>query len=395
MIKFLAPVLIMVVLLIGAHELMAACTYNPITGHYEDPYGNPCPNLVLTAVPFMRIVPDARSGALGNAGTVLSPDGNSPKYNNATTAFSDRGIKASFSYTPWLRGITKDVNLLMASGYYKWDKIQAFSVNFTYFNLGEIQFTDENGYSIGTGHPNEFTLSAGYARMLSERFALSAAAKYIYSNLAAGQVIGLQTISVGHAFAVDIGMRYEQPINESQELILGLNLSDIGTKISYLEDRSFFIPANMSLGANYTFQLDDYNRLSLIGEAHKLMVPTPPLSDDADDEEEYLNTSSIEGVFKSFGDAPNGFGEELAEIAYSLAVEYEYNDALALRLGYYHQSFTKGNVQYLTAGFGVNYDVYGFNFSYLAATNGQASPINNTLRFSLTLDFTGNNKAMQ
>ncbi len=385
--KILTSLILMAFVFLGAKELEAQCHFDPDCGCYVDQNGNPCPNTVLTAVPFLHIVPDARSGALGNAGTVLTPDGNSPKYNNATTAFSDQGVNIGLSYTPWLRGITNDVKLLMASGYYKWDEIQAFTVNFTYFNLGEIQFTDENATPLGTGNPNEFSIALGYARKLSDRFALSAAAKYIYSNLAAGQAVGLNIINVGNAFAVDVGMRYEQPIKDNQTLILGLNFSNIGTKISYIEGKDYFIPTNLSLGANYTFQLDQYNRLSLIGEINKLMVPTPPLSGDSTDVNDYLNTSSIEGIFRSFNDAPNGFSEEMAEIAYTLAMEYAYNNVLFLRLGYYHQAYTKGNVQYFTAGFGVKYNVYGFDFSYLASTNGQATPLNNTMRFSFTLDF--------
>lgn len=386
--KFLTTLLLLGILFIGANELEAQCRFDTEMGLYVDQDGNLCNNTVMAAIPFLRIVPDARSGALGNIGTVLSPDGMSPKYNNATSAFSSQGLNASLSYTPWLRGITNDVNLLMASGTYKWDPIQAVSLNFTYFNLGEIQYTDENGNPGGIGHPNEFSIAGGYARKLSDRFALSAAAKYIYSNLAAGQSLGLNTINVGHAFSVDIGMRYEQPINDKQYLVLGLNLADIGTKISYIKGREYFIPTNIALGANYTFKLDDHNNLSLLGEASKLMVPTPPLSGTPEDVEEYLNTSSIKGIFKSFNDAPNGWREELAEIAYSFGMEYDYDNILALRAGYYHQSVIKGNISYITAGFGVNYNVYGFNFSYLVSANGQATPLNNTMRFTLTMNFT-------
>lgn len=389
--RILTTLFLLTILTISAQQIEAQCRWDTELGLYLDQDGNLCNNTVMAAIPFLRIVPDARVGALGNAGTTLTPDGMSPKYNNSSTAFSDQGLNASLSYTPWLRGITNDVNLLMASGYYKWDAIQAVSLNFTYFNLGEIQFTDETGNPGGIGHPNEFSLSAGYARMLSDKFALSAAANYIYSNLAAGQSVGLHEINVGHAFSVDIGMRYEQAIKRNQTLILGLNLADIGTKISYVKGKDYFIPANIALGANYTFQLDDYNRISLLGEASKLMVPTPPLSGDQEDVDNYLGMSSIQGIFSSFGDAPNGFREEIAEIAYSLGAEYDYNNVLALRAGYYHQSVIKGNIQYITAGFGVNYNVYGFNFSYLVSANGQASPLNNTMRFTLTLNFTSAN----
>lgn len=386
--KILTLSILLSILFVGVNKIEAQCQFDTELGLWLTPDGHLCNNTVMSAVPFLRISPDARAGALGNIGTVLSPDGISPKYNNASSAFSSQGLNASLSYTPWLRGITNDVNLLMASGTYKWDPIQAVSLNFTYFNLGEIQYTDENGNPGVIGHPNEFSIAAGYARKLSDRFALSAAAKYIYSNLAAGQTLGLSTINVGHAFSVDIGMRYEQPITDKQFLVLGLNLGDIGTKISYIKDYEYFIPANMALGANYTFKLDDHNNLSLLAEANKLMVPTPPLSRDPDDVEDYLNTTSIGGIFKSFNDAPNGWREELAEIAYGLGIEYDYDNVLALRAGYYHQSVIKGNISYITAGFGVNYSVYGFNFSYLVSANGQATPLNNTMRFTLTMNFT-------
>ncbi len=375
-------------------EAKTQCSFNPETGEWVTPGGTPCPNAVNTGVPFLRITPDARAGALGDAGTALSPDANAMHHNASRLAFVEDDMALSATYTPWLRGIVQDVYMAYLSGYKKLENDQAIGLALRYFSLGDVQFTDENGESLGTGRPNEFEVNAGYARKLGERFSASVSAKFIYSNLAAGQNIGNVEITAATSVAADLGLTYQLPLNKREELQFGLALTNLGAKVSYTESiYKDFLPANFSLGTAYTIDFDEYNSLTLIGEVNKLMAPTPihPESDEFDENgngvPDYREQSVVEGIINSWSDAPEGFEEELREFNFSFGAEYWYDQQFAVRTGYFTEHRLKGNRKYLTLGLGIKYNVFGLNFSYLVPTNGQRNPLDNTLRFSLIFDF--------
>ena len=380
--------------LVGLSEANAQCTKNPKTGEWVTPSGNPCPNAVNTGVPFLMITPDARAGALGDAGTALSPDANAMHHNASRLAFVENDMELSATYTPWLRGIVKDVYMAYLSGYKKLENGQAVGLALRYFSLGDVQFTDENGESLGTGRPNEFEVNLGYTRKLGERFSASVSAKFIYSNLAAGQNLGGQEITSATSVATDLGLTYKLPLNKDEDLQLGLALTNLGAKVSYTESiYKDFLPANFSLGGAYNVDFDEYNSITLIAEVNKLMAPTPihPESDDYDTNgnnvPDYREQSVVEGILNSWSDAPGGFEEELREFNFSFGAEYWYDQQFAVRAGYFTEHRLKGNRKYLTLGLGVKYNVFGLNFSYLVPTNGQRNPLDNTLRFSLIFDF--------
>lgn len=370
----------------------------------------PCPNSVLTAVPFLRIVSDARSGAMGDAGIATSADPNALHFNDSKLVFADKSVGVSATYTPWLRALgLNDVYLAYLTGYTQLDEFQTIGVGLRYFSLGDIAFTDDNGQPLGNGRPNEFEVKASYARKLSDKFAAGIGAKYIFSNLASGQTVNGQEISAGTAFAADISFTYRTDMqlgSTESEFTAGLALSNIGSKITYTNAASNardFIPANFGLGAGLNMKINDYNTFAIVGEINKLMVPTPCLGNPSDPDYECDNgsnggtadndipdwkeQSSISGIFSSFGDAQGGFSEELREITYSFGMEYWYDQQFALRAGYYGEHDTKGARNYATVGLGLKYNIFGLNFSYLVPLSNQRSPLDNTLRFSLLFDF--------
>lgn len=365
-------------------------------GKYYNLDGTPCTNTVVTAVPFLRIVADARSGALGDAGIAISPDANAMHFNASKLVFAEQDLGISATYTPWLRSLgLNDVYLAYLTGYRKLDDMQALGFGLRYFSLGSIQFTDVNGEALTTGRPNEFEVAAAYSRKLTEKFSASVTAKFIYSNLAAGQQVEGETIEPGIAGGADIAFSFRTPIkmtNAESNLTLGLALTNIGSKITYTRslDRDF-LPANIGLGAAWDIDLDDYNRITLITDINKLMVPTPCQGDNCDEDgdgrTDYKDQSSIRGIFSSFGDAPEGFSEELRELMYSFGVEYWYDKQFAVRAGYYNEHVQKGNRKFFTVGLGIKYNIFGLNFSYLIPTTNQRNPLDNTLRFSLLFDF--------
>jgi hypothetical protein len=365
-------------------------------GKYYNLDGTPCTNTVVTAVPFLRIVADARSGALGDAGIAISPDANAMHFNASKLVFAEQDLGISATYTPWLRSLgLNDVYLAYLTGYRKLDDMQALGFGLRYFSLGSIQFTDVNGEALTTGRPNEFEVAAAYSRKLTEKFSASVTAKFIYSNLAAGQQVEGETIEPGIAGGADIAFSFRTPIkmtNAESNLTLGLALTNIGSKITYTRslDRDF-LPANFGLGAAWDIDLDDYNRITLITDINKLMVPTPcqgeNCDEDGDGRTDYKDQSSIRGIFSSFGDAPEGFSEELRELMYSFGVEYWYDKQFAVRAGYYNEHVQKGNRKFFTVGLGIKYNIFGLNFSYLIPTTNQRNPLDNTLRFSLLFDF--------
>lgn len=379
------------------------CSFNVSTSQWEAPDGGPCLNTITTAVPFLRITPDARSGAMGDVGVALSPDANAMHHNASRLAFVEQDVSVSATYTPWLRTLgLNDVYLAYLSAYKNLDDLQTIGFGLRYFSLGEINFTDDQANSLGTGRPNEFEIAGAYARKLGENFSAAITAKFIFSNLANGQTVEGIQITAGTAGAADVSLMYRTPLsvgrNES-DLSIGLAITNIGTKITYTEDiNRDYIPTNLALGAAWTYNLDDYNKITLAADVNKLLVPTPCLDNPETPEDEcdqtgeigrpdYLEYSGIEGMFRSLGDAPNGLEEELRELMFSFGVEYWYNDQFAVRAGYFSEHRTKGNRKYLTVGLGLKYNIFGMNFSYLVPTTNARNPLDNTLRFSLIFNF--------
>ena len=349
-------------------------------------------NTITTAVPFLLIAPDSRSGAMGDVGVATSPDANSIHWNPAKLAFTSEDMGASMSYVPWLRALVPDINLSYISGYKKLDDNQAVGLELRYFSLGDITFTDILGTTIGQYKPHEFALGSSYARKLSDQFSLAISGRYIYSNLTGGQSAGgIQTVA-GQSIAADIAGFYNKPIriaSKDMDLALGWNISNIGSKISYSETSvRDFIPINLRLGTALGTDIDDYNTISLAFDINKLLVPTPP---------EYNNgeivagmdpdVAVVSGILQSFWDAPGGTEEEFREINYSVGSEYWYNDQFAIRTGYFHEHNTKGGRKFFTFGSGLKYNVFILDFSYLVnasqAINGN-NPLANTMRFSMT-----------
>ncbi len=368
-------------------------SFDPITGQ-SFPTGEKCANAVTSAVPFLRIVPDARGGGMGDVGIATSADPNGMHYNPSKLAFANKNVSIAATYTPWMRNLgLQDVYLAYLAGYKKIDKFQTAGLSLRYFSLGNIDFTDDQGQSLGTGRPNEFEVSGAYARKLSDRFSAAVAAKFIYSNLASGQVVGGNEIKPGTAGAADISLTYKAPIKftkNKSDFTLGVAISNLGSKITYTNSTNRdYIPTNLGLGLGWLFHLDDYNTITITSDFNKLLVPTPrpDIDEDGDKIPDYRQYSPIRGIFKSFGDAEGGFKEELKEITTSLGVEYWYDDQFSVRAGYFYENYSKGNRKYFSVGLGVKYNIFGLNFSYLVPTTNQRNPLDNTLRFSLLFDF--------
>jgi hypothetical protein len=379
-----------------AHQASGQCIESPLgSGRYIGLDGGPCANAIPTAVPFLRITPDARTGAMGDAGIAISPDANSMHINSSKLAFVENDFALSATYSPWLRSLgLQDVYLAYLAGYKRIDDLSSLGFSLRYFSLGDIQFTDENGQPIGNGRPNEFELAVGFARKLGENFSVGVNGKFIYSNLAADQQVGGIDINAGVAGAADISLYYRLPL-ESSELNFGLALSNLGSKISYTKVTNDYLPANFGFGAAWEFDLDEYNQLTLTGDINKLMVPTPQHDfidvDPQNSINDYREQSLFKSVVSSWSDAPGGFSEELKELTYSIGAEYWYDQQFALRAGYFSEHRLKGARKYLTLGLGLKYNVFGINMSYLISTGGQttlaSNPLDKTLRFSLLFDF--------
>ncbi len=361
-------------------------------------------NTISTAVPFLLIAPDARSGAMGDAGVSSSPDANSMHWNPAKFAFVEQDMGFSLNYTPWLRALVPDINLSYLSGFRRLDELQTVAFSLVYFSLGEINFTDDVGNFLFPVRPNEFAFSLAYARKLGEHISGAIAARYIYSNLTQGQYAGNIETKPGMALAADVSVYYQRELNWDRTpatFAAGANISNIGNKISYTDEiNSDFIPINLRFGPRLTFELDGFNQLSFMVDVNKLLVPTPPIyarddngSVQIDDNGDYViesgrdpNRSVVAGMFGSFSDAPGGFSEELNEFTYSAGMEYWYDQQFALRGGYFHEHQSKGNRKYFTVGVGLKYNVFGLDFAYVIPV-AQRSPLENVLRFSLHLDF--------
>lgn len=352
-------------------------------------------NPVNTAVTSQTIAPDARAGSMGDVGAATDPDVNSQYWNPAKYPFNISRAGVSINYTPWLRQLVNDIDLAQLVGYYRIGDYSAVSASLRYFSLGEVQLSElENALTI---NPYEMSVDVAYSLMLSEKFSLAAAVRWIYSDLTYDYT---DQTSPASAFAADIACYYQNYINigaRECQLGLGMNISNIGSKITFGgSDRSEFIPTNLRLGASLMIPIDDYNRISFAADANKLLVPTYPQQEegessadyDARVEKDYYDVSSISGIFKSFSDAPGGFSEELKEIQWSVGAEYVYNDKFALRAGYHHESESKGNRKYFTVGAGFKMSVFSLDAGYVIAT-AKSNPLDQTLRFSLTFDMDG------
>ena len=352
---------------------------------------DPTINVVTSAVPFLRISPDARSGGMGDVGIATSPDANSSFWNLAKTPFNINKGGISVTYTPWLKDLgLNDVYLASLSGYYKLDEDQAISSSLRYFSLGSIQFTDNLGNDLSSYRPREFAFDAGYSRKLSSNLSLGIALRYINSNLASGTINGV-SYKAGSSIAGDLSLFHTGVKASGSGLNYGVTLSNLGSKISYTSDanQKDFIPASLGLGVAYTKAIDPTNKITFGLDIHKLLVPTPPLVGDSAGLVSYRSKGVVGSWFSSLGDAPGGFSEELKEFQTSLGVEYWYNNQFAIRTGYFYESPTKGNRQYFTLGAGLKYSTYGINFSYLLPSGSGVSrnPLSNTVRFSVVFDF--------
>ncbi|PCI06691.1 MAG: hypothetical protein COB73_09635 [Flavobacteriaceae bacterium] len=357
------------------------------------------PNPITTAAPFLLITPDARAGGMGDVGVATSPDANSLHHNPAKFSFMDSQFKVGIIYTPWLRELTNDVFL---GGFTVANRINdrsAWAASLKYFNLGEIELTDGGGFPIGTEKLNEFSLDGSYSLKLSDYFGMGVAMSYIRSDLgiksadAAINPVNTFTVGVSGYFQTD-----EQNYGSfNGRWRGGFNIANIGPKVSYTDGGSEnFVPTNLKLGGGFDFVLDEYNRINTTIEITKLLVPTPPIYGDHDDDpstpDEIIrgrdnNVGFAKGMFQSFYDAPDGFSEEMAEVTWALGVEYMYNNAFALRTGYFHESDLKGARQFFTIGAGFRFKSAELDVSYLFNASDVNNPLENTLRFSFAFNF--------
>jgi len=388
-----------VLVLLSVESIYAQCTFDQ-NGRLVNLDGTPCTNTIVTAVPFLRIVSDARAGAMGDAGIATTADPNAMHFNASKLVFAESETAISATYTPWLRALgLSDVYLAYLTGYKQLDELQTVGFGLRYFSLGSIQFTDVNGEPLREGRPNEFEIAVAYSRKLADKLSAGVTGKFIYSNLAAGQNLpGGETIEVGIAGAADISFTYLTDLNLSNtesNLAIGLALTNIGSKITYTRSTvRDFLPTNLGLGVAWNLDPNPYNRLTLAVDVNKLMVPTPCQGPDCDQDgdgiPDYKAQSPISGIFTSFTDSPEGFSEELRELYYSFGLEYWYDKQFAVRAGYFNEHLQKGNRKYFTVGLGLKYNVFGLNFSYLIPTTNQRNPLDNTLRFTLLFDFAAN-----
>ena len=342
-------------------------------------------NPIHTAVPTLSITPDARGAGMGDVGAATTPDENSQYWNPAKYVFTKSDAGVSFTFTPWLSALVSDINLSYLTGYYKLSDRQALSSSLRYFSLGEIPMYDAQGNDLTSAYPNEFAFDVAYSQKLSERFSAATALRFIYSDLNNGvNMNGGTEIYPGMAVAADVAAYYRQPItmsNGDANLAIGLNISNIGSKISYDDVDNYFIPTNMRLGATFEYPIDEYQSISFSADANKLLVPTPNGTDMSD-------VSPLAGIFSSFNDAPDGMSEELREITWSLGAEYAYNKQFFVRGGYFNEDQYKGNRKFFTAGAGFKLNVFQLDASYVISV-AQNNPLDQTLRFSLSFDLMG------
>lgn len=375
--------------------LFALAFANAVQAQYNQSTGQ-TNNYIHTGIPILQISPDAIAGALGDAAAAYEPNAYSSHWNNAKIAFVPREMSITTTYTPWLRKLDPEMNFLYLGAYKRINKRSAIAASLTYFTLGKIEHRDDQGNSLGTFRPNEFAVDGTYAMKLSDNLSLGATARFIHSDLTQGLDVEQQTTKAANALAADVGLYFQTDIDKSQQVAAALTLSNLGSKLSYSDDdtENEFLPANMRLGGRYTYEVDDYNKINVLMDLNKMLVPTPPIQNEDGtwsglytDQADYHQTGSVLGALQSFYDAPGGLKEELHEITLSLGAEYWYSNVFAARMGYFYEHKTKGARQYLTFGVGVRYSRFEFDFSYLLPTTSfSTNPLANTIRISLTLN---------
>ncbi|MBB6462053.1 type IX secretion system outer membrane channel protein PorV [Flammeovirga kamogawensis] len=342
-------------------------------------------NPIITAVPFLTIAPEARGAAMGDMGAATSADVNSSHWNPSKYARIDNEYGVSLSYNPWLQKIVGDMALSYLSGYYKLNDRQTIGASMRYFDLGSIDFTDNQGSVTRTFNPREYSFDGHFAMQLSNRYSMAVSARYIYSNLAGSISSGAQDSKPGHAFAADISGYWVNPdVNLGQYNAVfawGWNISNIGTKMNYSnESQEDFLPTNLRLGTTLTTELDPYNKITFGIDINKLLVPTP------DSTYDYKSVGVLQGMWYGLAKAPGGFSEKMKEIMWSVGAEYWYNDMFAARVGYFYENPEKGDRQYMQMGLGIRYQVVTLDFSYLLSFK-RNNPLEDTLRFTLSFNF--------
>ena len=375
--------------------MVAIVCANAVFAQYSQSTGQ-TNNYIHTGIPILQISPDAIAGALGDASAAYEPNAYSSHWNNAKIAFAPREMSITTTYTPWLRKLDPEMNFLYLGAYKRINKRSAVAASLTYFTLGKIEHRDDQGNSLGTFRPNEFALDATYSMKLSDNLALGATARYIHSDLTQGLDVEQQTTKAANALAADVGLYFQTDIDKNQQVAGALTLSNLGSKLSYSDDdtENEFLPANMRIGGRYTYEVDDYNKVNILLDLNKMLVPTPPIQNEDGtwsglytDNADYHMTGSVLGAIQSFYDAPGGLKEELHEITLSAGAEYWYSNVFAARMGYFYEHKTKGARQYLTFGIGIRYSRFEFDFSYLLPTTSfSTNPLANTIRISLTLN---------
>jgi Type IX secretion system protein PorV len=340
-------------------------------------------NPITTAVPFLRLAADARTGGMGDVGVATSPDANAMFYNGSKTAFNDTKYGIGLTYTPWLSELdVKNLYQVALSGFYKLNDNEAVSFGLRNFSQGTFTFTDNVGQEVKTFKPQDLAIEAGYSRKLSQKMSIGIGVRYIGSKLADNSVSS--NYKSGNTVAADISTFYMNKKGWN----FGAALTNLGGKINY-GGTSSFIPGNLALGAAYNKKFNEESKITFALDINKLLVPTPPDPTDADKVNDYENKGVVGSWFSSFGDAPNGFSEEIKEFQLGLGSEFTYKDQFSVRAGYFTENKLKGNRNYLTVGAGIMYKVAGLNFSYLVPTgnNTNNNALKNTIRLSLLFDF--------
>lgn len=357
-------------------------------------------NPIHTALVSQTIAPDARSAGMGDVGAATDPDVNSQYWNPAKYPFCISRAGLALNYTPWLRSLVSDMDIAYLAGYYRIGDYSAVSASLRYFSLGEVFVGTDGTTDISNAqsiNPYEMSFDVAYSIMLSEKFSIAAGVRYLMSDMTYKSD---EEKSASSAFAADISCYYNNYINIGSrecQLGLGLSISNIGSKIKFNGDEnSDFIPTNMRLGAALMVPIDEFNRFTIAADANKLLVPTYPQQNEGEEEndykkrveDEYYSLSSISGMFKSFGDAPGGFKEEMQEVNWSIGAEYVYNDKFSLRAGYHNEAENKGNRKYFTVGAGFRMSAFTLDCGYVIAT-AKSNPLDQTLRFTLGFDMDG------
>jgi hypothetical protein len=369
--------------------ITVACLAGMILGGFgrlqaqTNPAGQDVTSVITTAVPFLIVGPDSRGGGMGEVGVAIADDANAMHWNPAGLGFIDHRMGFSMSYSPWLRSLQiPDINLMYLSGYYNTGKSGVVGASLRYFSLGIIEFTDGLGTPIGNDKPSEFALDVAYSLKVSEVLSAAIALRVFNSRLASTATSPILDARPVTSVSGDIGLLYRTNFEAGDlpiEFSSGLNISNIGPKVSYTGStvERDFIPINLRVGYAFKFFLDEYNTVTFANDLNKLLVPSEGGRSDL---------TLLSGMFGSFGDAPGGFSEEISEINFQVGVEYWYRELFAARIGYFYEAPEKGNREFLTLGLGLQYNVFGLHFSYLAPLE-QNHPLQNTLRFTLTYDF--------